>query len=97
MFARQTVTAIAQHVAGNQDAAAAAQQQLLETYGDLAAFQQAQVFTYWGETDMALDWLDRAYQQRDPGILVIKTDLALSALREHPRFVSILRKMNLAD
>ena len=97
LFARQTVTAIAQHAAGNHDAAAAAQQQLLESYGELAAYQQAQVFAYWGETDTALDWLDRAYQQRDPGILSIKTDIALSALREHPRFVSILRKMNLAD
>ena len=97
LFARHTMTAIAQHVAGNHDEAAAAQQRLLESYGDLAAYQQAQVFAYWGETDTALDWLDRAYKQRDPGILVIKTDLALSALREHPRFVSILRKMNLAD
>ena len=97
LFARHTMTAIAQHVAGNHDEAAAAQQRLMESYGDLAAYQQAQVFASWGETDTALDWLDRAYKQRDPGILDIKTDLSLSALREHPRFVSILRKMNLAD
>ena len=97
LFARQTSMAIAQRAAGNLDEAASAQQKLLEEYGDLAAYQQAQIFASWGETDTALDWLERAYEQRDPGILNIKPDMAFVTLSEHPRFTSILQKMNLAD
>jgi len=97
LFARQFAMAVAQRAAGDFVEAAAAQQQLLESYGDLAAYQQALIFDSWGEPDKALDWLERAYEHRDPGILNIKLDFALGTLREHPRFVSILRKMNLAD
>jgi adenylate cyclase len=96
-FARQLSMAIAQHAAGNLDEAASAQQKLLEEYGDLAAYQQALIFAAWGETDTALDWLERAYEQRDPGILNIKPELAFVTLSEHPRFKSILQKMKLAD
>ena len=96
-FARYLALATAHHAAGNLEEAAVEQQQLLESYGDLAAYQQAVVFAYWGENDTALDWLEVAYRQRDPGIVQIRPDIAFSALREHPRFVSILQKMHLAD
>jgi tetratricopeptide (TPR) repeat protein len=97
LFVRQFAMAVAQHAAGNFDEAAASQQQLLESYGDLAAYQQALIFAFWGETDTALDWLDRAYQQRDPGILGIKSEPPFVTLRDDPRFKSILQKMKLAD
>jgi TolB-like protein len=97
LFTRQFAMAVAQHAAGNVDEAAASQQQLLESYGDLAAYQQALIFAFWGETDTALDWLDRAYEHRDPGILGIKSEPPFVTLREDARFKSILQKMNLAD
>jgi len=96
-FARYLALATAHHAAGNIEEATAAQQQLLESHGDLAAYQQAEVFAAWGENDTALDWLEVAYRQRDPGIVDIKADIGFIALREHPRFVAILQKMNLAD
>lgn len=96
-FVRFLSLAIAHHAAGNLDEAADAQQQLEESYGDLAAYQQAVLFAFWGENDTALDWLERAYEQRDPGILDIKSDIAFDALQAHPRFIAILKKMNLAD
>jgi len=97
LYTRLLALAVAQHAAGNLDEAAAAQQQLLETYGDLAAYQQALIFAFWGETDTTLDWLERAYEIRDPGILNIKADNGFVSLRGHPRFQAILQKMNLAD
>ena len=51
----------------------------------------------WGEQNTALDWLERAFEQRDPGILGIKSDVAFAELHDHPRFETILEKMNLAD
>jgi TolB-like protein/tetratricopeptide (TPR) repeat protein len=97
LYARYLALAVAHHAVGNIDKATAAQQQLLETYGDLAAYQQAELFAYWGQNNTALDWLETAYRQRDPGIVSVKSNIGLIALREHPRFVSILQKMNLAD
>lgn len=96
-FARYVALATAHHAAGNIEAATLAQQQLLESHGDLAAYQQAVLFAAWGENDTALDWLEVAHRQHDPGIVDIKSDIGFIALRDHPRFVSILQKMNLAD
>lgn len=96
-FARYLALATAHHAAGNIEEAAVAQQQLLESYGDLAAYQQAELFAYWGENDSALDWLEIAYRQHDPGIVDIKSDIAFASLHDHPRFVAVLQKMNLAD
>jgi serine/threonine-protein kinase len=96
-FVRYLSLARAHHAAGNHEEAAAAQQQLLESYGDLAAYQQAIIFAFWGDNDTTLDWLDVAYRQRDPGILEIKSDIAFISLHDHPRFLAILQNMNLAD
>jgi len=97
LFARLIAQAIAHHAAGNFDKAEAAQIELENAYGDLAAYQQALIFSKWGDVDTALDWLEKAYRQRDNGILEIKSDGALSPLHGHPRFEAILQKMNLAD
>jgi hypothetical protein len=96
-FARYVALATAHHSTGNIEEAAATQQRLLESHGDLAAYQQAELFAAWGENDTALDWLEVAHRQHDPGIVDIKSDIEFIALREHPRFVAILQKMNLAD
>jgi serine/threonine-protein kinase len=96
-YARLLSIAIAQHAAGNLEAALAAQQELEGTYGDLAAFQQAIIYINWGETETAIDWLERAYEQRDSGMLIFKPVAALNELRGHPRYEALVRKMNLAD
>ena len=96
-YARNFALATAHHAAGNIEEAAVAQQQLLESHGNLAAYQQAGLFADWGEIDTALDWLEVAYRQRDPGIVDVKSDIGFVALRDQPRFVAILQKMNLAD
>lgn len=94
-FFRLTALAIAHHKLGNTDEARHAQQELLEEYGNLAAFQQAQIHTFWGEYDTALDWLEIAYENRDPGMTDVKTARAFIPLRNLPRFVAIVEKMGL--
>ena len=96
-FAKYLALATAHHAVGNLEEASTAQQQLLHAYGDFAAYQQAVIFVIWGEQNTALDWLERAFEQRDPGILGIKSDVAFAELHDHPRFETILEKMNLAD
>jgi len=96
-FMRLNVIAIAEQALGNTDAAVNAQQELLEKYGDLASYQQATIFAWWGQPDTAVAWLERAYDARDPGIASVKPDPSMKSLRDHPGFIAILEKMNLAD
>ena len=94
-FGRWLTSAMVQHRLGNRDAAIQAQQELIETYGNLAAYQQAQIHTFWGEHDEAVRWLEIAYEARDPGLTSLKIDFILRPLREHPGYVALLEKMNL--
>jgi hypothetical protein len=54
------------------------------------------VYTGLGEHDAAIDWLERAYEQRAGAVYGIKGSFLFADLRGHPRFVALLRKMNLA-
>lgn len=96
-FLRYTILAMAYQRLGDHDAAVAEQQALLEDYGDQASYQQAQIHCVWGEIDLCAQWLQRAYEARDPGIVSIKTDNTLKVLRGHPVYEELLRKMNIPD
>ena len=62
----------------------------------VSPYHFAYVYTGLGEYDAAIDWLERAFLQRAGSIYGIKGSFLFVALREHPRFVKLLRKMNLA-
>jgi TolB-like protein len=49
-----------------------------------------------GEVDAAIDWLENAFERRSGGIYGIKGSYLFRNLHGHPRFESLLRKMNLA-
>jgi tetratricopeptide (TPR) repeat protein len=90
----QAIVAFAARRMAESDAALA---RLIEAYHDTAAVQIAQAYAYRGERAKALDWLDRAVDQRDPGIINIKTDPMFAALRGDTRYKAVLRKMNLPE
>ncbi len=48
-----------------------------------------------GNTDMAIEWLNRSYEERASALPYIKIDRAYDSLRSDPRFVELLRKLNL--
>jgi hypothetical protein len=52
-----------------------------------AALHIAQVYAFRGEADEAFQWLDRAYLQKDPGLVGMKGD-ALKELRARPEVSS---------
>lgn len=50
------------------------------------------------EHEHALDWLERAYAARDPGMPYISTGHKdFDVVRDHPRFRALLRSMNLSE
>jgi DNA-binding SARP family transcriptional activator/TolB-like protein/Tfp pilus assembly protein PilF len=61
----------------------------------VSAYHVALIYGALGETDTALDWLDRAYEEQSPWIGYLKVDPRAALLREHPRFNSLLRKARL--
>jgi hypothetical protein len=50
-----------------------------------------------GRTDEALEWLERAYEERDGSLAFIKTEPAYDGLRSDPRFQDLLRRMNFPE
>ena len=47
-----------------------------------------------GERAQALQWLQRAYEERDVQMVEIGVDPRLDPLRSDPRFQDLLRRMN---
>ena len=61
----------------------------------MPAFAFASIYLGLGEIDAAFDWLDKAVEERDTGLLLIPASPLLKPLRSHPRYHALLRKMNL--
>ncbi|HVF49056.1 MAG TPA: protein kinase [Pyrinomonadaceae bacterium] len=46
-----------------------------------------------GEKEAALEWLEQAYKDRHPGMVLMKVDPRFDALRADPRFAELLRRV----
>ena len=75
----------------------AALAELIAKFGEVAAFQIAEVYGYRNDKDKALEWLERARRQRDAGLAALRADTLLGNLHDDPRWDALLRTMGLAD
>jgi len=57
--------------------------------------RMASLHTLSGDTTGALDWLERAYAERNPGLIYLMHDRTYAPLRAQPRFARIARAMKL--
>ena len=64
-----------------------------ESYVSPVAFAILQVGL--GNVDRALDWAERAYDEKRGWLVYFKVNPMLDALRDNPRFAALLRKMRL--
>jgi serine/threonine-protein kinase len=62
----------------------------------VSPYHFAYVHAGLGEADAAIDWLECAFERRSGAIYGIKGSFLFRRLRGHPRFESLLRRMNLA-
>jgi serine/threonine protein kinase/Flp pilus assembly protein TadD len=69
--------------------------QLEQKFAEGSAYNVAQMYAYRGEPEPAFRWLERAYQQRDGGMVALKIDPLLRSLRTDPRYRALLVKMKL--
>jgi TolB-like protein len=90
-------SALAYRDLGRDADSLAALAELERTQGHGAAFQIAEVHAWRGEPDRAMAWLERAFEHRDSGLaLEVKGDPLLTSIRNDPRYLALLSRMNLA-
>jgi TolB-like protein len=92
-FRNEICRAVVYHRIGRHGDAAAVLASITKSSGDAAAYQYAEIFAQWGDHNTALDWLEKAVQLRDPGLVYTKTDPLLDPLRKEPRFQAIERQL----
>ncbi len=59
------------------------------------AYWVAGAYAYRGEADRAMEWLDRAYREKDVDLAFIKFEPLFENIKSDSRFKPFLRKMNL--
>lgn len=92
---KATALALAYRAAGDKARAQRELQTLIDKSADIVAYQIAEIHAYFGQPDQAFAWLDRAWRQRDPGIVQLLFDPLFKPYRKDPRFAAFCRKAGL--
>jgi len=86
---------IAYYALGREKESNAALSELIARCHADCAYQIAEVYVFRNQSDEAFEWLDRAYAQRDSGLIGTKVDPLLKNLHSDPRYAAFLKKLNL--
>ena len=92
---RHLAGAIIQHAMGATAEADAELHALATGYGWTAAYQVAAVHAFRNEVDAAFEWLERAFVERDPGVMFAAGDPFLLRLHDDPRWHAFLARAGL--
>ena len=82
-------------LSGKKDAAKAAVQRLVSSKQYFAATDVAAVHCALGETDVAVGWLQKAYDSHEEEITELAVEPRFDGCRHGPRFQSFLERLNL--
>ena len=94
---RLSALPLAFHALGRRSESDAALAALKSKHAGEMAYQIAEVHAFRGEADLAFEWLERAYDQRDGGLADIKGDRLMRGLAGDPRYKALLRKLKLPE
>ena len=92
-----TGLALAFHALGRETDSNAALGRLISGGAANYAYEVAEVYAYRGARNEALQWLERAYVQKDATLKWIARDPTLTNVASDPRYKAFLRKMNLPE
>jgi tetratricopeptide (TPR) repeat protein len=87
---------IAYDALGRKKESDTALRKLIANYPE-SAYAIAQVYAFRNQSDEAFEWLDRAYAQRNSGLISTKVNPLLKSLHKDPRFAAFLKKLNLLN
>ncbi len=65
--------------------------------GDRFAEGYADIYAQWGDTALALDWLETAMRNRDPYLAYTKVNFFFDPLRKEPRYQAIEQALKFPD
>ena len=88
---------LAYHALGRRGESDAALATFKSKHAGEMAYQIAEVHAFRGEADLAFEWLERAYDQRDGGLTDIKGDRLMRGIVGDPRYKAFLRKLKLPE
>jgi serine/threonine-protein kinase len=71
-----------------------AELQKLSTEKYVPAYNLAIIYNALGETETALDYLEKAFAEKNVLMVFLKVDPKWNNLRKEPRFVNLMRRMN---
>ncbi|MGC1416430.1 MAG: winged helix-turn-helix domain-containing protein [Candidatus Acidiferrum sp.] len=94
---REVLYSIAYYALGRKKESDAALRELIGKYHGSDAYGIALVYAFRNQSDQAFKWLDRAYTQRDGGLIATKVDPLLKSLHDDPRYAAFLKKLNLPN
>lgn len=63
----------------------------------MSPFEMATPYAGFRDHDKAIEWLERAYRERDARMFTVKVDPFLDNVRTDPRFQDLLRRMNFPE
>ena len=89
---RDFAVTLARQLGSDHAAANAALKMLIDRDED-AAFFVAEVYSIRGDRDKTLQWLDRAWNNRDSGVALLLYDPFILRYKDDPRFTAFYRKV----
>ena len=85
--------AMGHHANGDAAAAEVALTELITNYEKEAAYNISYVFAFRGETEKAFEWLAKAIEYGDPGIVEIGVEPLFKNIHEDPRWLPFLESV----
>jgi Flp pilus assembly protein TadD len=87
--------ALARQIGGDRSAADAALRTLIEKDAGGAAYNIAEVYALRNDPKATFEWLERAWSNRDPGVMQLLYDPFILRYKDDPRFAAVCRKVGL--
>jgi len=94
-FWQDFALAAARQIGVDRGAADAALRTLIEKDANLAFYQIAEVYALRNDAKQTFEWLDRAWSNRDAGIVYLLFDPLIRRYKDDPRFAAFCRKVGL--
>jgi adenylate cyclase len=89
--------AAAEHALGHDERSRAILADLIEKHPRRASYFIAKAYGFSGNSALAFEWLNRAFNAQVKDLTDFKSEPAFRALHGDPRYLALLRKMNLPE
>ncbi len=85
------------HATGRKKEANEALVNFINKYHEVWPYNIAVIYGFRGDKNNTINWLEKAFNQKDTRLVLIKNDPLLKSVWNDPRYISLLKKMNLLN